>query len=279
MMKTLPMAVQISSLPTMPPDINFSIALCVLASGSKGNAVFIAGGSTAILLDAGLSGIEIERRMRSRGLAPEDLNAILVSHEHTDHVQSVGVLSRRFKLPVYLNLKTGRAAEIHIGALHKRQVFECGTSFTIGDLLLHPFSVSHDAADPAGFTITQNKVKIGIATDLGIGTAMVKQHLKNCDLLVLEANHDPTMLADGPYPWPIKQRIKSRSGHLSNQESCNLLKEVQQPRLKHVVLAHLSETNNTAQIARKAVAQALSNSLARCTSARQDISSDIILLQ
>ena len=224
----------------------FSLAVCTLASGSKGNATYISDGNTSILVDAGLSGIEIKRRLASQNLAPNDLDAIIVSHEHTDHVRGVGILSRRYKLPVYINHQTQKAA-LQLGSLHEVIPFECGTTFNIRNLTIHPFSISHDAQDPAGFTIGQNGTTIGIATDLGIATAMVKEHLKHCELLILEANHDPTMLETGPYPWPLKQRIKSRTGHLSNPASKNLLAELQHENLQHIILAHLSEINNTPQ--------------------------------
>jgi len=237
------------------PDYN--LAVCILASGSRGNATFVSSGSTSILIDAGLSGIEIERRLKSKGLSPKDLDAILVSHEHTDHIQGVGVLSRRFNLPVYINSKTQGAAFPQIGKVHDVKNFACGSTFLINDLAIHPFSISHDAEDPVGFTLNQNGTTIGIATDLGIVTAMVKEHLKRCDLLILEANHDEDMLINGPYPWSVKQRVKSRTGHLSNAASKQLLNEIQHDRLKHVILAHLSETNNTPQKAVDEVGKAL----------------------
>lgn len=237
------------------PDYN--LAVCILASGSRGNATFVSSGSTSILIDAGLSGIEIERRLKSKGLSPKDLDAILVSHEHTDHIQGVGVLSRRFNLPVYINSKTQGAAFPQIGKVHDVKNFACGSTFLINDLAIHPFSISHDAEDPVGFTLNQNGTTIGIATDLGIVTAMVKEHLKGCDLLILEANHDEDMLINGPYPWSVKQRVKSRTGHLSNAASKQLLNEIQHDRLKHVILAHLSETNNTPQKAVDEVGKAL----------------------
>jgi phosphoribosyl 1,2-cyclic phosphodiesterase len=250
------------------PDYNLGV--CILASGSKGNAIFISSGDTSLLIDAGLSGIEIERRLRSRGLDPKDLNAIIVSHEHSDHIQGVGVLSRRYKLPVYINSKTREAAVSQLGNLHDFKKFECGSMFTINDLSIHPFSISHDAKDPCGFTVNQNGTKIGIATDLGIATSMVKEHLKGCTLLILEANHDEEMLINGPYPWPVKQRVKSRTGHLSNAATKTLLNELQHDGLKHVMLAHLSETNNTPQKAVNEVARALTRCKARLDVALQD---------
>lgn len=250
--------------------VDYNLEICVLASGSRGNAVYVSDGSTSILIDAGLSGIEIERRLNSKGLYPEDLDAIIVSHEHTDHIQGVGVLSRRFNLPVFISSKTEKAAVSKLGNVRVIKNFECGSPFIINDLSIHPFSISHDAEDPSGFTVNQNGTKIGIATDLGIATSMVKEHLKGCSLLILEANHDEDMLINGPYPWPIKQRIKGRTGHLSNEASKNLLKEVQHDRLKYVILAHLSETNNTPQKALSEVGRAITHCNAQLDVATQD---------
>ena len=262
--------------PNNPPDFNLSI--CMLASGSKGNAVYISDGNTSILIDAGLSGIELQRRLASRGLAAEELDAIIVTHEHNDHVRGVGILSRRFKLPVYINQKTEKASP-QLGRLHDIRPFECGTTFKIRNLAVHPFSVSHDAEDPAGFTVGQNGTTLGIATDLGIVTSMVKEHLKRCALLVLEANHDPQMLETGPYPWPLKQRIQSRVGHLSNTESKKLLNELQHENLQHIILAHLSEINNTPQKAFAEVAPALTRCNAQLTVADQYNSGPVIYLK
>jgi phosphoribosyl 1,2-cyclic phosphodiesterase len=259
------------------PDYN--LAVCILASGSKGNAIFVSGGSTSILVDAGLSGIEIERRLKSRGLFPEDLDAILVSHEHTDHIQGVGVLSRRFNLPVYISRKTQKAATLQLGNVYDLEMFECGSTFKIEDLTIHPFSVSHDAEDPAGFTVSQNGTKMGIATDLGIATSIVKNHLQACVLLILEANHDVDMLNKGPYPWPLKQRIRSRTGHLSNEAAKLLLEEVQHDRLAHVTLAHLSEINNTPQKALSEVSQSTTRCNAHIDVAAQDACGELLRLK
>ncbi len=261
------------------PDFNFRLALCMLASGSKGNAIYVTSGTTSILIDAGLSGIEIERRLNSKGVSPADLDAILVTHEHNDHIQGVGALSRRFRLPVYVNPKTWAAASTQLGQLHDIREFECGVPFEVKNLRLHPFSISHDAKDPAGFVIRRNGAKIGIATDLGVATSIVRQHLKMCDILVLEANHDPLMLLNGPYPWPLKQRIKGRCGHLSNEESKMLLQEVFHNRLSHVILAHMSETNNTADKALDVVGQAIDRPSTRLSVSYQDVSGDMVYIR
>ena len=146
-------------------------------------------------------------------------------------------------------------------------------------MAVHPFAISHDAEDPAGFTIGQNGTAIGIATDLGIATSMVRQHLKRCSLIILEANHDPTMLETGPYPWPLKQRIRSRNGHLSNTAAGQLLARIAHPKLRQIVLGHLSETNNSPRIARQTVRQALNPYAIPVHIACQDRSSPVFHLQ
>ena len=267
-----------------PPDssnqanADYNLAVCTLVSGSKGNSTYVSDGTTSILIDAGLSGSEIQRRLNSRNLTAEHLDAIVVSHEHSDHIKAVGVLSRRFGLPVYIN-RNAQNILMQLGRIEQLRMFECGTTFPINKLMIHPFSISHDAADPVGFTIGQNGTKIGIATDLGIVTSMVKEHLKSCSLLILESNHDPDMLANGPYPWPLKQRIKSRTGHLSNVDSKNLLQELQHDKLEHVILAHLSETNNTPRKAYEEAAKVLARSKTRLTVAEQGVCGPILYLK
>jgi phosphoribosyl 1,2-cyclic phosphodiesterase len=154
----------------------------------------------------------------------------------------------------------------------------CGSEFRINTLAIRPFSIAHDARDPAGFTIGSNGVRIGIATDLGHVTAMVRDHLRGCRMLIVEANHDPEMLMEGPYPWFLKQRIRSRTGHLSNQESCQLLADILHPGLEQVVLAHLSKTNNTPARALAEFATLLAGSPIRLTAASQDIPTPLFCL-
>jgi len=253
------------------------LSVCMLASGSKGNSIFISDGTASVLVDAGLSGSEIERRLKSKGISPKSLNALIVSHEHADHIKGVGILSRRFGIPVFISRKTRQSGAYLMGKLNDSLIhhFECGSDFNIGSLKIRPFSLSHDAEDPAGFTLSQNGTKIGIATDLGIATSMVKHHLKGCSMLIIEANHDPDMLINGPYPWPLKQRIRNRTGHLSNEESRELLGEIQDDRLSHVILAHLSETNNTPELASRVVGEAVRHRC-RLTVAAQDVCGEMI---
>jgi phosphoribosyl 1,2-cyclic phosphodiesterase len=257
---------------------DYNLAVCVLASGSKGNAIYISDGFTAILIDAGLSATEIKRRLRSRGLNPKDLNAIVVTHEHSDHIQAVGVLSRQLKLPIYLSRNIEKKVSSG-NSLHEIQTFSSGSTFQINNLAVHPFAVSHDAADPVGFTIGQNGSRIGVATDLGIVTPHVKENLKHCHLLILEANHDPDMLINGPYPWYLKRRIQSRSGHLSNQQSKRLLMELQHKGLEHVILAHLSQTNNAPQKVLTEISEVLTRCKPRLTVASQHRCGEVIYLK
>lgn len=215
-----------------------------LASGSKGNAILIGSPKTQILLDAGLSGKELTRRLDQTPVKANRLSALVVTHEHQDHVRGLGILSRRFDLPVYLTQGTLDHLPSQIGQFASFKIFKAGFSFNIGDLHLQPFSISHDAQDPVGFVIEHEGSKLGVCTDLGVATHLVKQRLQGCHGLVLEANHDVRLLLDGPYPPHLKQRIRSRHGHLSNEDTCELLKILYHSELQAVILAHLSEVNN-----------------------------------
>lgn len=223
---------------------NSSFCLCPLASGSKGNAIFVSTPDTAVLVDAGLSGIETQRRMAAVGRSVDELKAIIITHEHTDHIKGAGVLSRRFDIPVYVTKETFNACQ-GLGKIDQVNFFECGSTFEIDSLAVNPFSISHDACDPVGFTLKHQGKKIGIATDLGVVTNLVRTHLSSANALYIEANHDPEMLMAGPYPWYLKQRIQSRTGHLSNQDARDLVAEVFHKDLDHVILGHLSEENNS----------------------------------
>jgi phosphoribosyl 1,2-cyclic phosphodiesterase len=216
----------------------------ILASGSKGNALLVGSSKTQILLDAGLSGKELVCRLEQTPIRVRQLSAIVVSHEHLDHVRGLGVLSRRFHLPVYLNQGTLDHLSSQIGQLAAVQLFQSGVAFQLGDLRIHPFSISHDAYDPVGFVIEHEGSRLGVCTDLGVVTHLVRQRLQDCHGLVLEANHDMSLLLNGPYPPYLKQRIRSRNGHLSNVETCELLEHIYHGGLQKVLLAHLSEVNN-----------------------------------
>jgi phosphoribosyl 1,2-cyclic phosphodiesterase len=235
------------------------VRVCLLASGSKGNAILVDTGSSKILVDAGLSASEILNRLALIGVEGSQLDAVLISHEHTDHVRGAGALCRKLKIPLFLSYPTCREIN-HL--LNKVEVveFESGYPFTFKDLLIDPFPITHDACDPVGFIIECRDGKLGIATDLGIATRLVTEKLKDSRILVLEFNHDEEMLLNGPYPWHLKQRIKSRHGHLSNMESAQVLDEIIHPNLEGIFLAHLSEVNNDPSIALNSAAVLLDQS-------------------
>lgn len=257
-------------------DKKTEVSFTVLASGSKGNCIHVDDGETSLLLDAGLSGKELVSRMQSRGLFPERLSGIILSHEHTDHVGAAGVLARKYKIPVYATSGTLGGASQKIGAIPLCKEIAAGLPFAMGSFLIHPFSISHDAEDPTGFTFFSHGVKIGIATDLGVATTLVKTHLKNCQALILEANHCPAMLEKGSYPWALKQRVKSRTGHLSNEAARDLLGALQHETLSHVVIAHLSAENNRPDRACTIVGEALRSKKTELFAASQGISAPVI---
>jgi phosphoribosyl 1,2-cyclic phosphodiesterase len=224
------------------------VRVCLLASGSKGNSIFVEAGSGKVLIDAGLSARELLLRLAAIGVEGGELDAIIISHEHSDHVRGAGALARKLKLPILVSDSTCRAGSASIGKAEIIE-FESGSPFSFREMLIDPFPTTHDAHDPVGFMIECDEGKIGIATDLGIATRLVQEKLKECQALVLESNHDEEMLSNGPYPWPLKQRIRSRHGHLSNSESAALLDAIIHPGLEAIFLAHLSEVNNDPGIA------------------------------
>lgn len=231
---------------------------CLLASGSKGNSLFIETGGTKLLLDAGLSAIEILRRLQAIGVDGSEIDAVIISHEHQDHIRGAGALARKLKIPVILSYPTHKEAAGHFS---KTQVieFESGYSFCFRDLAIDPFPITHDACDPVGFIIESSEGSMGIATDLGIATRLVVDKLQKCRMLILESNHDEEMLMNGPYPWHLKQRIRSRHGHLSNNDSAALLQEILHSGLEGVFLAHLSEVNNDPNLAYSAATSLLAS--------------------
>ncbi|HFQ80507.1 MAG TPA: MBL fold metallo-hydrolase [Desulfobacterales bacterium] len=238
---------------------------CVLGSGSKGNCTLVESCGCALLIDAGFSGIELERRLNSVGLKPEIIKAVLVTHEHRDHVSGVGVLSRKYKLPVFINAATLTAAGNIMGNLHAVVEFETGTSFSCAGFDVHPFAISHDTADPVGFTINDSHNLLGYCTDTGIISRLIARHLSACQGLVLECNHDLDMLRNGNYPLSLQQRIRSQSGHLANHDSLSFVKELRTGCLRHVVMAHLSESNNSPELVQQEI-DALLKSLPRSDS-------------
>jgi phosphoribosyl 1,2-cyclic phosphodiesterase len=318
------------------------VRFTVLASGSKGNSTVVCGGRTRILVDAGLSCRELFRRMRLAEEAPETLDAIIITHEHQDHVNGLAVTARKLGIPVYFTEATHRAwmrwltprrqmtyaqwleqcrkqaaereaePEASVQEIAAEQIdpeeaeivsqpdgggapqpagaapsppeegvstepptdkppsmkedptwlpaveyFRAGQPFSIGDITFSPFTIPHDAADPVGFVLSSEGVRMGFATDLGYIPPNVKEQLRNLDLLLLESNHDLEMLRDGPYPWSVKQRVLSRVGHLSNDATAEFLSTAYDGQAAYVILAHLSENNNLPELARVAAERAL----------------------
>jgi phosphoribosyl 1,2-cyclic phosphodiesterase len=230
----------------------------VLASGSSGNAALLATNNTRILLDAGLSLRELNRRLARAGEEIGRLDAVLITHEHSDHIAGLSALARRkeFRAPIYMTRLT--APLIDWSEAHPCiQTFQAGATFEIGDIEVNSFSVPHDAADPVGFCFEANGVRLAVATDLGYMPESVKYHLRRADLLLLEANHDLDMLKVGPYPWSVKQRVMSRVGHLSNLVMAEYLAREFSDRAQNLVLGHLSEHNNHPEIVRDLATQAL----------------------
>jgi phosphoribosyl 1,2-cyclic phosphodiesterase len=224
----------------------------VLGSGSKGNSVYIESGKTGILIDAGFSGIEIETRLKSIGRDLSNVQALCITHEHNDHIQGVGVLSRRCNIPAYGNSGTFSAGEKRLGKLFAKKEFETGDLLSIDDLQIRSFCVSHDTADPVGYVVSDGKRSIGYCTDTGKVSHLIGRRLAECNGLILEFNHDPRMLKDGVYPLPLQQRVRSSRGHLCNEDAAEFLAGLIGDHLRVAVLAHLSETNNTPELARKA---------------------------
>jgi phosphoribosyl 1,2-cyclic phosphodiesterase len=252
--------------------------ICVLGSGSRGNCTLVESGGTAVLIDAGFSGKEIRRRLQLIGRQVESISAILVTHEHNDHVSGAGILSRQAQVPLYANSATYQATESRLGKLSARCEFGTGEQFTLDDLQVHPFAISHDTVDPVGFVISDGTHCFGYCTDTGKITTLIEHHLQGCDALVLESNHDPKMLREGPYPLHLQQRVRSNKGHLANEDAGRFLRKLVSQRLTNVVLAHLSETNNLPELALRAA----KNSINGCTEqiriipAAQDFPSPVI---
>lgn len=227
--------------------------VCVLGSGSSGNATLVTSNGTAVLVDAGLSCRQIQLRMESVGADPSDLDAVFLTHEHTDHVRGLSVLVKRFGPPVHVTQATADAAGAAVIDSSGIHHIEAGTSCDCGSLDLHPFSVSHDAADTVGYVVSDGDVSVGIATDLGFVSAIARHRLRGCNLVVVEANHDPKMLRECRYPWDVKRRIASRHGHLSNTDAAMLVAEIVPDGTRCVVLAHISDDNNQPDLAVRVV--------------------------
>ena len=227
--------------------------LLSIASGSSGNCLYVGSDDTNILIDAGISGKKVTEGLTSFDINPENLHGLLITHEHSDHVKSVGVLARKYNVPIYGTAETINAMlrSSSIGRIKEElfHVIEPDESFMINDIKVNPFSISHDASNPVAYTFEKGDKKIGIATDLGMYDDYTVERLTGCNALILEANHDIHMLQVGAYPYILKRRILGERGHLSNDNSGKLLCSIYHEGLKHVVLGHLSKENNYPDLA------------------------------
>ena len=231
--------------------------LCSIASGSSGNCICVGSDDCHVLIDAGISGKRIENGLNSIDLKTEEMKGVLVTHEHIDHISGLGVIARRYGLPIYategtidaiLNTKSvGKIDESLFHAITPEQPFE------IGDLLIEPISISHDAADPVCYTVSDTESKVGVATDFGTYDEYLVEKMQGCESLLVESNHDLNMLMVGPYPYPLKKRIMGNKGHLSNERAGQFLSKVIGEECKHIFLGHLSKENNYGELAYETV--------------------------
>ena len=237
------------------------LEFAAIASGSSGNCIYVASNHTRLLIDAGLSGKRIEAGLGELSLTGYVIDALLITHEHSDHIYGAGVIARRYDLPVYATGGTWDAMTDKMGKLKPsaKNVVYSGEPLIINDLCITPFGIPHDAAEPVGYTITDGKEKITVATDIGHITDDVKEKVKDSSILLIESNHDVEMLKEGPYPYPLKQRVLGDLGHLSNENCGKMLTEVLSDKLKYIFLGHLSEQNNTPMLAFETAKKAIEN--------------------
>ncbi len=252
-----------------------------MGSGSAGNSIYLAAGQTSLLIDAGLSAAQINKRLALIGVDVAGLDGIIISHEHGDHIKGIGVLGRRFKIPIFINCGAYNKLNGTLKGEEPVVHFSTGDDFSLGQLDIHPFCVPHDAAEPVGFIICYGSYQLGVAMDLGCVTHVVREKLKDSHMLILESNYEPRLLQSGPYPWSVKQRVQGRYGHLSNQGAAELLSELLHPGLKHVAMVHVSKTNNHPRLVydqAKAVLDKSNIKGIQLTIARQDQVSTMIKL-
>jgi len=229
---------------------------CPLASGSKGNCLYLGTEKTKILIDGGITAKALRTRLAEIGVALEEIDAVLITHEHTDHIKGIEALSR-LGIPILANSDTAEAICSLIAGKHKFKIFTTGEPFEIADIEVHPFSIQHDAVDPVGFTCSIEGQKIGICADIGFATTLVAKQLRRCQYLYIEANHQPSMVHASNRPPIYKQRVLSRQGHLSNEECAELIGHIYHGDLKHIYLAHLSSECNAPELALKIISDKL----------------------
>lgn len=242
-----------------------ALSFASLGSGSKGNATLVKSANTCVLIDCGFSTTEVDKRIAKLGMGAESLSAILVTHEHKDHIGGVARLARKYRIPVYLTSGTYRATQQltkpeNFGS--KQHLIGPDEQFTIGDISIQAYTVPHDAREPCQYRLSVSDKHLGVLSDVGHITPHITQTLAECDALMLEANHDTNMLAHGPYPQHLKHRVGGPYGHLSNTQAAGLLAKINVARLQHLVAGHLSEQNNCADIVRELFVTALIENMA-----------------
>jgi len=222
---------------------SMSLYISSIASGSNGNCYYVGNSTEAVLIDAGISCREIEKRMQRLQLPMQNVKAVFVSHEHSDHITGLPVLAKKWKLPVYITPSTLRFCRFSLQgpAIH---AFRCHEAVTIGNLTITSFSKAHDAIDPHSFVVTSKGIKVGVFTDIGLPCAQLIRHFSECHAAFLEANYDEQLLADGNYPAHLKKRIRGGQGHLSNRQALHLFTQHRPAFMSHLLLAHLSKNNN-----------------------------------
>jgi phosphoribosyl 1,2-cyclic phosphodiesterase len=228
-----------------------------LGSGSRGNALVVEQDRTRLMLDCGYPVREIERRLARLDLAPDDLAGILITHEHSDHIAGAYKFARKYRLPLWLTHGTFKGFPGDASDLPQINLVDSHSPFSVGALQLLPFPVPHDAREPAHFVFSDGAHRLGVLTDTGSSTSHIEAMLSGCDALVLECNHDLDMLMNGDYPQVLKARVAGRYGHLDNQSSAGLLAALDRGRLQHLIAAHLSQHNNTPELACQALAQVM----------------------
>lgn len=249
--------------------------LTVFASGSSGNALLVEAGATRVLLDCGVSCRRLSRYLADRGLRPDDLHGVVLSHEHHDHVSGLRTLLGRYTIPLLAT--AGTAAGLN-GSGSVAAVLASGRQVTIGELDLLPVATAHDAREPVAFVLRHGRLQVGVLTDTGAVTTLLRERLAGSHALLVEANHDVDMLRLGPYPWPLKQRIASRSGHLSNEQARILVESVAHGGLQTVVGMHLSAENNRPELAARELARPLAGSSVRVAVAQQSEPLEVVVI-
>lgn len=220
-----------------------------LQSGSSGNCIFVEAGGVRLLLDAGISGRQAQQRLTAVGQDPRRVDALIVSHDHSDHVRCAGIYSRKFGIPLYMTHATHAAASRRIGPVSEVRHFTAGETLDLGGMQVHTLATPHDAVDGVAFVVEGEGKRVGVLTDLGHAFAALASCLETLDGVYLESNYDPDMLEEGWYPRPLKERIRGRAGHISNQEAAQLIGQLPDGNLRWLVLAHLSENNNRPEVA------------------------------